>query len=211
MLKIGLTGGIASGKSTVCTLFEHYNVPIIDADLIARQLVEPGNEAYSEIVHYFGPEILHNDNSLSLNRKELRQRIFSDPAAKQNLETILHPKIRQQLILQSQQQHAAATYIILAIPLLVESKMSDLVDRTLLVDIGPSLQLKRLQQRDEISSDLAHIMIDAQCSPQRRLASADDVIDNNDNLAALSKQIKLLHQKYIKLSNGCQRSNSQGQ
>ncbi|PHS29753.1 MAG: dephospho-CoA kinase [Methylophaga sp.] len=209
MLKIGLTGGIASGKSTVCSLFADYNVPIIDADIIARQLVEPSNEAYSEIVHYFGKEILQNDNSL--NRKKLRQRIFSDPAAKQTLETILHPKIRQQLILQSQQQHAAAAYIILAIPLLVESKMSDLVDRTLVIDVDPSLQLKRLQQRDEISSDLAHTIINAQCSPKRRLASADDVIDNNGNLAALSEQIKLLHQKYIKLSNGCQRSNSQGQ
>lgn len=211
MLKIGLTGGIASGKSTVCALFEHYKVPIIDADLIARQLVEPGNEAHAEIVHHFGLKILQTDNSFSLNRKELRQRIFSDPTEKQALEAILHPKIRQQLILQSQQRHAEAAYIILAIPLLVESKMSDLVDRTLVIDIEPSLQLKRLQQRDGISSDLAHTMINAQCSPKRRLASADDVIDNNDNPAALSKQIQLLHQKYIKLSNGCQRSNSQGQ
>lgn len=209
LLKIGLTGGIASGKSTVCSLFADYNVPIIDADLIARQLVEPGNEAHAEIVHHFGPEILQTD--FSLNRKELRQRIFSDPTEKQALETILHPKIRQQLILQSQQVHAAATYIILAIPLLVELKMSDLVDRTLVIDIEPSLQLKRLQQRDEISPDLAHTMINAQCSPKRRLSYADDIIDNNDNPAALSKQIELLHQKYIKLSNGCQRSNSQGQ
>lgn len=211
MLKIGLTGGIASGKSTVCSLFEHYNVPIIDADLIARQLVEPGNEAYSEIVHYFGPEILQNDSNLSLNRKKLRHRIFSDATEKQALEMILHPKIRQQLVLQSQQQYASAAYIILAIPLLVESKMSDLVDRTLVIDVEPNLQLKRLQQRDKISSEQAHAIINAQCNPKQRLSYADDIINNNDNPSALSEQIDKLHQKYIKLSNSCQHINSQGQ
>lgn len=207
MLKIGLTGGIASGKSTVCALFEHYQVPIIDADLIARQLVEPDKKAHSEIAHHFGKNILQSDNTL--NRKKLRQLIFSDPVAKQALENILHPKIRQQLILQSQQQRAS--YIILAIPLLIESKMYDLVDRILVIDIEPSLQLQRLQQRDGSSSDQAQAMVSAQCSQKQRLAHANDIIDNNDDPTTLSKKIELLHQKYINLSNGCQHSNSHGQ
>jgi len=208
LLKIGLTGGIASGKSTVCTLFEHYNkAPIIDADVIARHLAEPDKEAYAEIVHHFGGEVLQSDKTL--NRKKLRQLIFSDPTAKQALENILHPKIRQQVILQSQQQQAC--YIILAIPLLIESKMYDLVDRILVIDIDPSLQLQRLQQRDNISAYQAQVMIDAQCSQQQRLAHADDIIDNNNDADALGKQIQLLHQKYIKISNGCQHSNSHGQ
>ncbi len=207
MLKIGLTGGIASGKSTVCALFEHYKVPILDADQIARQLVEPDKKAYFEIVHCFGEEVLQSDKTL--NRKKLRQLIFSDLAAKQTLENILHPKIRQQIILQSQQQHSP--YIILAIPLLVESKMVDLVDRILVIDIHPNLQLSRLQQRDNILAEQAQSMLDAQCSQEQRLAKADDLIDNNNNPSALNKQVELLHQKYIKLSRCCQRINSHGQ
>jgi dephospho-CoA kinase len=207
LLKVGLTGGIASGKSTVCALFAHYKIPIIDADLIARQLVEPNKIAYVEIIQNFGQKILQKDKAI--NRKKLRQLIFSDPTAKQTLENILHPKIRQQLILQSQQQHTP--YIILAIPLLIESKMYDLVDRILVIDIEPSLQLQRLQQRDGSSSDQAQAMVSAQCSQKQRLAHANDIIDNNDDPTTLSKKIELLHQKYINLSNGCQHSNSHGQ
>jgi dephospho-CoA kinase len=207
LLKIGLTGGIASGKSTVCALFERYEVPIIDADLIARQLVEPNEEAYSEIIQCFGQAILQKDKTI--NRKKLRQIIFSDPASKQILENILHPKIRQQLILKVQQLYAP--YIILAIPLLIESNMHNLVDRTLVIDIAPGLQLKRLQQRDKISQKQAQAMINTQCSQEQRLAYADDIIDNNNQPATLGKQTELLHQKYIKISNGCQRPHSHGQ
>lgn len=207
MLKIGLTGGIASGKSTVCTLFENYKIPVIDADVIARQLVEPNEQAYVEIIQNFGQEILQKDKTI--NRRKLRQMIFSDPAAKQNLESILHPKIRQQLILQSRQQ--LVPYIILAIPLLIESDMCDLVSRTLVIDINPELQRQRLQQRDDISKDQAQAMINAQCDREQHLAYADDVIDNNNEPTTLNKQIELLHQKYTKLGNGCQHTNSNGQ
>ncbi|MBL1320486.1 MAG: dephospho-CoA kinase [Methylophaga sp.] len=207
MLKIGLTGGIASGKSTVCALFKHYQVPIIDADTIARQLVEPNEEAYAEIIQSFGKGILQKDQTI--NRSKLRQIIFSDLVAKQALENILHPKIRQQLILKSQQQHGS--YIILAIPLLIESNMHDLVDQVLIIDAHPSLQLKRLQHRDGISAEQAQAMLNAQCNREQHLACADDIIDNNHKPACLSKQIERLHQKYIKLSNGCQHSNSNGQ
>ncbi len=207
MLKIGLTGGIASGKSTVCALFERYQVPIIDADLIARQLVEPDEEAYSEIIQRFGQAILQKDKTI--HRKKLRQLIFSDPTAKQDLENILHPKIRQQLILKSQQQ--CASYIILAIPLLIESKMYDLVDRIVVIDINPDLQLSRLQRRDDSSSEQAQIMINSQCSQEQRLARADDIINNNSEPVALNNQVEQLHKKYIKLSNGCQHANSHGQ
>jgi dephospho-CoA kinase len=197
LLKIGLTGGIASGKSTVCALFETFSVPIIDADTIALQLVEPNMPAHSEIVLKFGKEILNIDNRL--NRKKMRQLIFSDPSAKHSLEDILHPKIRQQLILQTHQYHAP--YIILAIPLLFEAKMTDLVDRTLVIDIHDDLQLERLQQRDKIPAQQAQAMIKAQCSQQQRLASADDIIDNNNDITSLKSQVELLHKKYIKLAN----------
>ena len=199
MLQIGLTGGIASGKSTVCTLFENFSIPIIDADNIARQLVEPGMAAHSEIVLTFGKAILNPDSSL--DRKNMRQLIFSDPSAKRSLEAILHPKIRQQLVLQTQQYHAP--YIILAIPLLFEAKMTDLVDRILVIDIHADLQLARLQQRDNIPPQQALAMINAQYSQQQRLVSADDIIDNNNDLNALNIQVDLLHKKYIKLANNC--------
>ena len=207
MLKIGLTGGVASGKSTVCALFENYKIPVIDADVIARQLVEPNEQAYVEIIQYFGHEILQKDKTI--NRRKLRQIIFSVPVAKQSLESILHPKIRQQLILQSQQQ--ITPYIILAIPLLIESSMCDLVHHTLVIDIEPNLQLRRLQQRDDILKDQAQAMINAQCGREKRLAYADDIIDNNDEPSTLNKQVELLHQKYTNLSNGCQHTNSNGQ
>lgn len=207
MLKIGLTGGIASGKSTVCALFERHSIPIIDADIIARQLVEPSEKAYDEIIHTFGQDIVEKNGKL--NRGKLRSLIFSDNLAKLQLEKILHPKIRQQLILYSQQQHAP--YCILAIPLLIESKMNDLVDRILIVDLSLDQQLKRLQKRDDSSLLQAQLIINAQCDRKQRLTNADDVIDNNGESDLLEKQVDLLHQKYIKLANSCQRPNSQGQ
>ena len=207
LLKIGLTGGIASGKSSVCTLFEHFSVPIIDADIIARQLVAPNQQAHSEIIKRFGKEILHTDDTL--NRHKLRQLIFSDPIAKKNLENILHPKIRQQITLHADQQNTP--YLILAIPLLIESKMTDLVDRILVIDIAPDPQLRRLQQRDGVSLQQAQLIIESQCSQTERLAYADDIIDNNSDISSLKKQAQRLHKKYIKLANGCQHSHSHGQ
>lgn len=207
MLKIGLTGGIASGKSTVCALFEHYSVPVIDADLIARRLVEPNEDAYSAIIAVFGQNIIKNNGKL--NRIKLRNLIFSDPFAKQQLEKILHPKICRQLILQGQQQQTS--YCIFAIPLLIESNMKSLVDRVLVIDLNVKQQLQRLQKRDAISHSQARLMIEAQCDHKQRLANADDIINNNGVTDALNKQVKTLHHKYNNLAKSCQHSNSQGQ
>lgn len=195
MLKVGLTGGIASGKSTVCDLFSQYNIPIIDADIISRQLVAPGQKAFTEIIQIFGHHLLQKDGTL--NRQKLRQIIFSDDIAKQQLETLLHPKIRQQLQLQS--DSLSADYCILAIPLLIESNMQNLVDRVLIIDIEPTLQLERLYQRDDMSIRDAQIMINKQCDPSQRLAIANDIINNNNAYEELKHQVQQLHQKYSAL------------
>ncbi len=196
MLKIGLTGGIASGKSTVCQLFSQYDIAIIDADIIARELVEPNQIAYQQIIATFGADIIQQDGYL--NRLGLRQLIFADSAAKQQLENILHPKIRQQLTLQSQQ--CSSPYCILVIPLLIEAKMQDLVDRILVIDLTPEQQLTRLCQRDNISEDDAQLMINSQSGLKQRLAVADDVIHNNNATNMLDKLVFQLHKKYLSLA-----------
>ena len=200
MFKVGLTGGIASGKSTICQLFSQHNIPIIDADIIARKLVEPNKDAFKEIVQLFGKEILQNDGTL--NRKQLRQLIFSNKKSKQQLESILHPRIRQQLLQQSEQQNA--NYCILVIPLLVEANMSDLVDHIVVVDIEEEQQLKRLCLRDNISLSDAQSIIKSQSSREERLAIADDVIANNNSTESLSQVINELHKKYCNLAKNLQ-------
>lgn len=211
MLKIGLTGGIASGKSTVCRLFSQYGIPIIDADVIARQLVEPKQEAYHEIVRTFGNDVCLPNGQI--NRQYLRKLIFSDDGAKHQLEMILHPRIRLQLF---QRSHALNTpYCILAIPLLIEAEMMELVDRVLLIDIDLALQLTRLCERDNILVDDAQLIINSQVSRQQRLACADDVITNNNGTENLKKQVANLHKKYLSLANNspssCQHNDSHGQ
>jgi len=196
MLKIGLTGGIASGKSTVCQLFSKYGIPIIDADIIARQLVEPDQTAYNEIINVFGTQACLSNGEL--DRQYLRQLIFSDDGAKQQLEAILHPRIRQQLIQQSDIQHSA--YCILAIPLLIESNMTSLVDRVLVIDIDETHQLNRLCKRDAISAPDAQLIINSQASRQQRLANADDIISNNHSAQQLEEIVANLHNKYLSLS-----------
>jgi len=211
MLKIGLTGGIASGKSTICQLFSSYDIPIIDADIIARQIVEPDQPAFQQVVQKFGSEIVQQDGYL--NRSFLRQLIFSNPDAKIQLEKILHPKIS--LELQRQSDALDTAYCILDIPLLIESNLQDSVERILVIDISPEKQLERLCQRDKISVEDAQLIITNQCSQQQRLAVADDVIDNNKSPDAVANLIFDLHQKYLTIANSttssCQRSDSHGQ
>jgi len=211
MLKIGLTGGIASGKSTICRLFSKYDVPIIDADIIARQLVEPDQIAFHEIVHAFGPDIVRSDGTL--DRSALRQLIFSNPVAKTQLEAILHPMISQRL--QQQSDALDTPYCILAIPLLIESKLQQSVDRILVIDISIELQLERLCQRDKLSPIDAQLMINSQCSREQRLSFADDIITNNRSFNDLEKIIFNLNQKYRKLAHSispaCQHADSHGQ
>ncbi len=193
-LKIGLTGGIGSGKTTVCKLFADYSIPIIDADIIARQLVEPGQPALAEIVRQFGAEVLNND---SLDRKKLGEIIFADKEKKKQLESILHPAIYQRLrqLADSQQ----SPYCILAIPLLLETGMDNLVDRILVIDCPLELQYDRVRQRDGLSDEQIKRIIASQISRQERLAQADDIIDNSKSSIELAEQVKNLHNLYLSL------------
>jgi len=206
-LKIGLTGGIASGKTTVCQLFAQHGITIIDADIIARELVEIDQPALAEISNLFGSQILHEDGQL--NRARLHHIIFEDQKDRQQLEAILHPKIRLEITRQLAQQHNA--YCIVAIPLLIEAKMCDLVDRVLVIDIKEELQINRLMARDNITATTAQTMIASQCSNEQRLSFADDIIINNQSIAPLTKQVNKLAEKYTHLANSCHDDDSHGQ
>ena len=191
-LKVGLTGGIASGKTTVSNLFAQHNVTIIDADLIAREVVQPQQPAFKDIVQLFGDVVIGVDGHL--RRDILRQQIFSSPDLRQQLEAILHPRIKLEM-----QQRAAAIhepYCILSIPLLIEAKQLDLVDRVLVVDCPIELQRQRLAQRDGITAAEIDRMLAAQASREQRLAVADDVIDNQTHVSQLQQQVQRLHQQY---------------
>lgn len=211
MLKIGLTGGIASGKSTVCQLFSNLGIAIIDADIIARELVEPDKPALLEIIETFGKQIIQSDGTL--NRTSLRKQIFSTPKKKIQLENILHPKIRQQLNHQSKQ--IQADYCILAIPLLIESQLTNTVNRILVIDVKEEEQLKRLLHREDINLSDAQKIINSQCSRQQRLAVANDVIINNQSIEELKKGVISLDKKYRSLANSttssCQHVDTNGQ
>jgi len=196
MLKIGLTGGIASGKSTIVQLFSQIGVPVIDADVIAHDLVQSGKPALLEIAYTFGQKILQKDGQL--DRHYLRHIIFSDNTAKQKLEQILHPKIRQELEHRTQSINSA--YCILCIPLLIEANMVDLVDRVLVVDINKAEQIKRLQQRDNSSETEIKAIIASQCSAESRLAIADDIINNDGEQKKLKNLVQTLHNNYLKLA-----------
>lgn len=196
MLRVGLTGGIGCGKSTVCALFAQLGVPVIDADVIARQLVEPGQLALAKLTENFGTSILNPDGTL--NRAQLRESAFSDDRHKQQLDAIMHPLIYAEL----EQQVAGLTspYCILAIPLLLETKQQRIVDRVLIVDCAPALQLKRVMNRDHNSAQQAEKIMATQVSREQRLAAADDLIDNNSATDHLAEQVKSLHNSYLFLA-----------
>ncbi len=196
MLRIGLTGGIGCGKSTVCLLFANNGVPIIDADLIARELVEPGRPALSELSACFGKDILQADGSL--NRAELKRLAFSDMQHKQRLDAIMHPLVFDEIEVQVSQLNAA--YCIMAIPLLLETRHHHIVDRILVVDCPPAMQLQRVMARDAISAFQAEAIIGAQINRESRISAADDVIDNSTTADRLAEQVKSLHNLYIKLA-----------
>lgn len=195
-LVIGLTGGIGCGKSAVSDLFAGLGVPVIDADVVAREVVEPGRPALEEIARRFGPETLLADGQL--NRKRLRKLIFGDIQARKDLEAILHPRIRRSMQEQLRQLHSP--YVILSIPLLLETGQENTVDRLLVVDCSPELQIDRICARDGAAPDQAREILRAQCSRRDRLNAADDVIENNDSLEALEQKVRSLHGKYLALS-----------
>lgn len=201
-LRIGLTGGIASGKSAVAGLFAARGVPVIDTDAIARDVVAPGEPALTRVVQEFGREVL--DASGGLDRRRMRELVFSDAARRARLEAILHPAILDEMIRRSAQ--AGGNYQILVIPLLVEGDLAKHVDRLLVVDAMPETQLVRLLQRDAENPQQARAMIAAQASRAARLAQADDVIHNDGTLAELESQVAQLHETYVRLATAGARS-----
>lgn len=197
MLKVALTGGIASGKTTVSDLFVELGVPVIDTDIIARQLVEPGQPALEQIVAHFGASILQADGQL--DRRQLRARIFNDPGERHALEAILHPAIRNEL--ESQLARVTAPYTILVIPLLAESSRTWGQDRTLLVDAPEALQVARLVERDHCSVAEAEAALSSQADRGQRQSIADDIILNDGDTAELAKRVRELHSAYLRTAS----------
>jgi dephospho-CoA kinase len=194
--RVALTGGIASGKSTVAELFAALGVPVIDTDVIAREVVEPGQPALAEVVAAFGSDIL--DASGRIDRPHMRQRIFADPDARRRLESILHPAIRAEMARQS--LAAGGPYQVLVIPLLAEGGRRDHVDRVLLVDAPEELQVQRLMTRDGVTRAQAEASLRAQATRAARLALADDVIRNTGAADELRAAVAGLDLKYRRLA-----------
>jgi dephospho-CoA kinase len=195
-LRIGLTGGIASGKSTVEQRFIELGVPVINADDCARAMVERGRPGLAAVVARFGAGILTPEGDL--DRRALRSLIFGDPARRRELEAILHPLIRDDMNRRSAE--ATGPYVILSIPLLVESNARGRWDRILVVDADESLQLARLMSRDAVSEVEARATLAAQASRAERLAAADDVLENFGTVADLRQSVDRLHRHYLELA-----------
>lgn len=197
MLVVGLTGGIGSGKSTATRYFESLGIPVIDADVIARQLVEPGQPALDSITSNFGTGILTQAGRL--DRSQLRDIIFKDTHARQKLEHIMHPLIEAEI--RRRLGTLDAPYCIVAIPLLIEAGQTILVDRILVVDIDEEIQLHRIRQREPNLNDTTiEAIIQAQATRKQRLTHANDIVNNNGDKSDLEKQLFLLHQQYVQLS-----------
>lgn len=195
-LKIGLTGGIASGKSLVAARFAALGVPVIDADRVARELVEPNQPAYRAILDEFGASVLAPNRSL--DRRHLRSLVFSDPDRRRRLEAILHPLVYRRM--ESRAREVLAPYLVLVVPLLVETGYSGFCDRTLVVDAPPELQLRRLLQRDAIDEAQARAMIAAQADRETRRVAADDLIDNSGDIDHLLAQTDRFHRIYLEMA-----------
>lgn len=195
---VGITGGIASGKTTVADLFhQHFDIDIVDADIIAREVVQPESEGLKAIIAHFGPEIV--TSSGELNRAKLRERIFSHPEEKQWLDNLLHPMIR--LKMNNDIEAVNSPYALLVIPLLVENNLQQMTDRILVVDVAEQTQIERTMNRDGVSFEQAQSILSAQSSRETRLSFADDVIKNDTENKKLMPQITELHQKYLAISS----------
>ena len=194
-LRVGLTGGIASGKSTVADRFAALRAPVIDTDVIAREVVEPGQPALDEIRAAFGPDVIAADGSL--DRRALRRVVFADAAQRRALEAILHPRIRAETLRQA--EAADGPYQLIVVPLLADSPLRQAVDRVLVVDCSETTQIARLMQRDAESEDHARQMLAAQSSRATRLSIADDIISNDGNLEETLQQVDRLDAVYRSL------------
>ena len=194
---IALTGGVAAGKTAVTRRFEALGVHVHDADVAAREVIEPGTPGLAEVVDAFGSEVL--DDLGRLDRAAMRRRVFADPTARKTLEAIIHPRVRQWLHQRARAERGP--YCLLAIPLLAENiEHYRWVDRVLLVDAPESVQVERLVARDGIDETLARRMLAHQASRTERLALADDVIENSGDEAALDTAVAGLHQRYLALA-----------
>jgi dephospho-CoA kinase len=191
--RVGLTGGIACGKSLVANLFAALGVSIVDTDVLAREVVAPGSPLLPQIAAHFGAGVLLKDGSL--DRARLRELVFANPAERQWLEALTHPAIRA--LTDARCDSATGKYVIVAIPLLVETQGAARFDRVLVVDCDPKVQLARLQARDGATGEQASRMLAAQATREQRQAVANDVIHNNGDLAALRDQVEKLHRAYL--------------
>lgn len=196
MLKIGLTGGIGSGKTTVSRYFSELGMPVIDADEIVHKLMQPDQVAYREIVDAFGHSILDRQNTI--DRARLRQVVFDDSNKRKRLEDILHPRVREQI--ETELETLNADYCVLVIPLLIEAGYVDFVDQILVIDIDETTQINRVKQRNGFDAGQAKKIIAAQIDRQQRLSYANDVINNNETLERLKQQVSRLHKHYLSLA-----------
>ncbi len=199
MLRVALSGGIASGKTTVSNAFEKLGVPVVDADLLARTAVEPGSTGLARIVSRFGDSILNKDNNL--DRAALRKIVFNDSKARADLEEIVHPEIRRltETALEKHQKDGAS-YAIVVVPLLVETGQSQRYDHVIIVDVKRDTQLHRLQQRDGGSEAAAEKILASQATREQRLAIADDTVDNEGSIESIITQVSALHTKLLTLA-----------
>lgn len=193
MLRVALTGGIGSGKSSVAELFGRLGAPIIDADLIARELTRIGQPLLRKIARAFGAGVINADGSL--NRRALGNLVFANPDQRRQLEQILHPPIRREM--EHRLRACAAPYAILVIPLLLETRQQDIADIIIVVDLPEQLQIKRVMQRDGLSEDQVRGILAAQCQRSERLAAADYLIDNSGGIDQLIDQVENIHQRLI--------------
>jgi dephospho-CoA kinase len=196
-LRIGLTGGIASGKSTVAQRFIDLGIPVIDADAAARTVVEPNKPGLAQVIKRFGSTVIAENGEL--DRKALRNLIFKDPRSRRDLETILHPLIRAAM--EQSAESAVGPYLVMAIPLLVEGGSRDRVDRILVVDVDEAIQLQRVMARDGCSLDEARTILGSQASRSARLAAADDVLLNAGTVIELRQAVDGLHERYLRLAD----------
>ncbi len=196
MLRIGLTGGIGSGKSSAAAMFARRGVPVIDADEIAKQLVAPGQPAYERIIQRFGKEFVDADGFI--DRGRLRRHVFDDPASRRELEAILHPRVRQQI--QRQLRALRAPYCVIVIPLIFEANQQDLVDRILVIDAAEDTQVQRVAARSSLADDEIRKIIAAQIGRNVRLRQAHDVITNEGELEQLEERVNAFHTRYLDLA-----------
>ena len=197
MFVIGLTGGIGSGKSTVASIFVNLGIEVINADQLARDVVEPGSPALVTIVERYGQDILQEDGSL--NRSQLREIVFADANEREWLEQLTHPLITQ--LIKDQLRAVSSPYAILESPLLIETDQKELVDRILVIDIVEETQLQRTLARDDSTEATIKAIVNSQIPREQRLEAADDIVDNSAKFGATEREVLRLHDQYLLMAN----------